>query len=291
VSEALIVWQQPERRGLAVSAHRLVHIYRVEGNDVVALTSVDFDIAAGQMVGLLGPSGSGKSTMLTLLAGLHQPSAGRLTVGPHDLSNIDDSARNRLRALEVGTILQGARRNLLPYATAEQNVAFAQRPARRLSENLPRPREVLDLVGMADKASARLGDLTPGELQTVAVAVAISALPGLLLADEPTSQLDHHQRDAVLDAIEAVNTSVGTTVLLVTHDPDVAARMPRRITIRDGRIGSEGHGGEELAVIGRDGSLQLPPEVLEHLPVGSLLRVRLLPNNDVLLERRDGDAR
>ena len=140
---------QRSPRGLAVSAHRLVHIYRVEGNDVVALTSVDLDIDAGQMVALLGPSGSGKSTMLTLLAGLHVPSAGRLTVGDHDLANIDDRARNRLRAVEVGTVLQGARRNLLPYATPEQNVAFAQHPARRLGEELPEPREILDLVGMA----------------------------------------------------------------------------------------------------------------------------------------------
>ena len=275
------------RRGLAVSAHRLVHIYRVEGNDVVALTSVDLEIAAGQMVALIGPSGSGKSTMLTLLAGLHQPSAGRLSVGAHDLSSIDDAARDRLRAVEVGTVLQGARRNLLPYASIEQNVAFAQRPARRFGQDVPRPREVLDMVGIADHARAKIEELTPGQVQTVAVAVAMAALPGLLLADEPTSQLDHRQRDRVLEAIQSVNATVGTTVLLVTHDPEVAARMPRRITIRDGRIGSEGHGGEDLAVIGRDGSLQLPPDVLEDLPVGSLLKVRVLPTGDVLLERRD----
>jgi len=289
MSEALIELDSTARpRGLAVSAHRLVHIYRVEGNDVVALTSVDLDIAPGEMVALIGPSGSGKSTMLTLLAGLHQPSAGRLTVGPHDLSNIDDAERNRLRAIEVGTVLQGARRNLLAYATVEQNVAFAHRPARKYKETLPSPREVLDLVGMADHARSDLGELTPGQLQTVAVAVAISALPGLLLADEPTSQLDHRHRDVVLHAIQRVNTSIGTTVLLVTHDPEVAARMPRRITIRDGRIGAEGHGGEDLAVIGRDGSLQLPPDVLEHLPVGSLMRVRLQPDRSVLLERYEG---
>jgi len=288
MTDAVITLDPVKPRGLGVSAHRLVHIYRVEGNDVVALTSVDLDIAPGQMVALLGPSGSGKSTMLTLLAGLHQPSAGRLTVGPHDLSNIGDGERDRLRALQVGTVLQGARRNLLPYASAEQNVAFAQRPARRLGEQLPTPRQVLDLVGMADYAPSRLGELTPGQLQVVAVAVAISALPGLLLADEPTSQLDHRHRDVVVDAIHAVNAAIGTTVLLVTHDPDVAARMPRRITIRDGRISSEGHGGEDLAVIGRDGSLQLPPDVLEHVPVGSLVRARLMPNGDVLLERHEG---
>ncbi|HEV7206072.1 MAG TPA: ATP-binding cassette domain-containing protein [Jatrophihabitans sp.] len=289
IDDYIVAEDQFRSGGLAVSAHQLVHIYRVEGNDVVALTSVDLDIAAGQMVALLGPSGSGKSTMLTLLAGLHQPSAGRLRVGTHNLSNLEPKERDALRATEVGTVLQGAARNLLPYATPEQNVAFAQAAAVRLGKSVPEPRAILDLVGMVEHARRRLRELTPGQLQTVAVAVAISALPGLLLADEPTSQLDHEHRDDVLDAITRINRQIGTTVLLVTHDPEVAARMPRRITIRDGRIGSEGHGTEELAVIGRDGSLQLPPDILEGMPAGSLLRVRRLPGGEVMLERIDGD--
>ena len=124
----------------------------------------------------------------------------------------------------------------------------------------------------------------------MAVAVAMAALPGLLLADEPTSQLDHQHRDEVLDALHSINSGVGTTVLTVTHDPEVAARMPRRITIRDGRVGSEGVGTEEFAVIGRDGSLQLPPDILEQIPTGSLLRVRLLPSGEVLLGRAEQDG-
>lgn len=275
--------------GLGVSVHGLVHIYRLEGNDVVALTSVDLDIAPGQQVALLGPSGSGKSTLLTLLAGLHRPSAGRLHIGEHDLAAMDAAELDRLRAAEVGTILQGAARNLLPYASPAQNVEFAQRPARRAGKQIPAPTEVLGLVGMAGAAQARLATLTPGQLQRVAVAVAMAALPGLLLADEPTSQLDHAHRDEVMDALHRINAEVGTTVLTVTHDPDVAAQMPRRITIRDGRVGSEGVGTEEFAVVGRDGSLQLPPDVLEHVPVGSLLRVQLLPDGDVLLGR-NGDG-
>ena len=273
--------------GLAVSARRLVHIYRVEGNDVVALTSVDLDLAAGDLVAMLGPSGSGKSTMLTLLAGLHRPSAGRLLLGEHDLATVPDKARDALRATEVGMLLQGAGRNLLPYATPAQNVRVAQSAARRAGKDLPSPREVLDLVGMADHADAALHTLTPGQLQVVAVAVAVSALPGLLLADEPTSQLDHRQRDDVLDAVLGVNAATGMTVLLVTHDADVAARLPRRITIRDGRIGSEGKGTEDFAVVGRDGSLQLPPDVLDRIPAGSLLRVQLLPDGTVLLATTD----
>jgi ABC-type lipoprotein export system ATPase subunit len=264
-----------------------VHIYRLEGNDVVALTSVDLEVPAGQLVGLLGPSGSGKSTLITLLAGVQRPSAGRLRVGDYDLSVLEDQELDRLRAVEVGAVLQGAVRNLLSYATPTQNVAFAQKAARRLGAGpLPRPTEVLDLLSLADCAERRLAELTPGQLQRLAVAVGMATLPGLLLADEPTSQLDHRYRDEVLQAIGAVNASVGTTVITVTHDPEVAARMPRTIIIRDGRIGAEGHGGEDFAVLGRDGSLQLPPDVRERLAPGTLLRVQLNPDGTVLLDPR-----
>ena len=278
-------------RGLPVSAHGLVHIYRLEGNDVVALTSVDLEVPAGQLVGLLGPSGSGKSTLLTLLAGVQRPSAGRLRVGEYDLSVLEDPELDRLRAVEVGAVLQGAVRNLLSYATPAQNVTFAQKAARRLGvRQLPRPAEVLDLLALADCAERRLVELTPGQLQRLAVAVGMATLPGLLLADEPSSQLDHRYRDEVLQAIGSVNASVGTTVITVTHDPEVAARMPRTITIRDGRIGAEGHGGEDFAVLGRDGSLQLPPDVRERLAPGTLLRVRLNPDGTVLLDPRGPGA-
>ncbi|HEY7049239.1 MAG TPA: ATP-binding cassette domain-containing protein [Jatrophihabitantaceae bacterium] len=262
--------------GIGVSAHGLVHVYRIEGNDVVALTSVDLEVTAGQMLGVIGPSGSGKSTLLSLLSGLQRPTAGKLRVGDHDLSALSEPELTRLRALQVGSVLQGAPRNLLPYATPEQNVAFAQTAARRFGRtDLAGPREVLDLLGLADSARRRLVELTPGQLQRLAVAVGMASMPGLLLADEPTSQLDHGYRDEVLDAITTVNRTVGTTVIAVTHDPDVAARMPRTITIRDGRIGSEGHAGEQFAVVGRDGSVQLPPDVFVAVPAGSLLRVQL----------------
>ncbi|SDI80526.1 ABC-type lipoprotein export system, ATPase component [Frankineae bacterium MT45] len=277
-------------RGLAVSAHGLVHIYRVEGNDVVALTSVDLEIAAGQMVGLLGPSGSGKSTLLTLLAGLQRPSAGRLRVGAHDLAAVEPDDLDGMRATEVGVVLQGAARNLLPYTTPRRNVAFAQRAARRRGRSdLPEAATVLALLGLGGQLDRPLGQLTPGQLQRVAVATGMAALPGLLLADEPTSQLDHRHRDEVLDAIADVNAQLGTTVITVTHDPDVAARMPRTITIRDGRIGAEGRGGEEFVVVGRDGSVQLPPDIRVRFTAGDLLRVDLTDDGVVHLRPRDTD--
>ena len=270
--------RRSERRGLAVSTHGLVHIYRAEGHDVAALAGVDLDVRAGEMVGLLGPSGAGKSTLLTLFGGLMRPSAGRIRIGGHDLSRMDEPALDEYRAADVGMVLQGAGRNLLPYLGPRDNVAFAQSAARAVGRPVPAPGEVLELVGLTDVARTPLSSMTPGRLQLTALAVAISTLPGLLLADEPTSQLDHRARDLVLDRLHEVNRQVGTTVVLVTHDAEVAARLPRTITIRDGRVGGEGRQGEEYAVVSADGSLPLPDDVLGDFPPGSLIRVH-----------RDGD--
>jgi ABC-type lipoprotein export system ATPase subunit len=275
--------------GLAVAATGLVHIYRSEGTDVVALSGVDLHVSPGQMVALLGPSGSGKSTLISLLAGLQRPSAGRLRVGDTDIAGLDEAGLDELRAGSLGVVVQGAAGNLLPYATAEQNVAFAQRAARRRRPDLPPARAVLDLVGLGAVAAASPGSLTPGQLQRLAVAVGMAGLPGLLLADEPTSQLDHHYRDEVIDAMHRLNERVGTTVVAVTHDPAVAERMHRTITIRDGRVGAEGLEGEEYAVIGRDGSLQLPPELRDRLPPGTLVRVAPNADGTVVLDPREGE--
>jgi ABC-type lipoprotein export system ATPase subunit len=250
-----------------------VHIYHAEGHDVAALSGVDLDVAAGELVGLLGPSGSGKSTLMSLLAGVLRPSAGKVHVGDTEVSAAGPRDLDRLRATEVGLMLQGAARNLLPHATAADNVRFAQHPARRAGRVLPDPAEVLGDVGLADDGDRPLADLTPGALQLAAVAVAISTRPGLLLCDEPTSQLDHAARDRVLAALAHVNDTHGTTVVLVTHDPEVARVLPRTVTIRDGRIGGEGRSGEEYAVVTADGFLPLPGHALDRLPPGTLVRL------------------
>ncbi len=270
--------------GLAVSTHGLVHIYRSDGHDVAALSGVGVTIQPGELVGLLGPSGSGKSTLLQLCGGLLEPSAGRLQVGGHEIGRMSRIELDRMRAGDVGIVVQGAARNLIPYLDAEDNVRYAQAAARSRRRDLPDPGDVLALVGLGERRSAPLRELTPGQVQLLAVAVGIATYPGLLLADEPTSQLDHRARDAVIDAIRTVNRTVGMTVLLITHDPDVAAALPRTITIRDGRIAGEGRSGEEFAVVAADGSLPLPPHVAEILPPGTLVRVtdadgeiRLLP--------------
>jgi ABC-type lipoprotein export system ATPase subunit len=253
-----------------------VHIYRSEGYDVAALAGVDLSVAAGEMVGLLGPSGAGKSTLIGLLGGLFRPSAGKIFVGDVELSAVSTKELDALRARDVSLMLQGAARNLLPYCTPAENVAFAQRAALRSgTEGLPDARETLETVGLGALADAPLTALTPGHLQLAAVAVAVATGPRVLLADEPTSQLDHEARDEVLSVIAGINRTLGTTVVLVTHDPAVAGQLPRTVTIRDGRIGGEGREGQEYAVVNADGFLPLPGHVLADLPPGTLLRVHL----------------
>jgi putative ABC transport system ATP-binding protein len=276
--------------GLPVRTERLVHLYHTEGHDVAALSGVDLDVRGGELVGLLGPSGAGKSTLLSLLGGMFRPSAGKIFLGDVELSGLSERDLDELRAARVSIMLQGAARNLVPYRNPEQNVAFAQRWARRRTADLPAPREVLAAVGLADHAHAPLPSLTAGQLQLTAVAVALASRPGLLLADEPTSQLDHAARDTVLQAIARANRELGTTVLLVTHDPAVAQRLPRTVTIRDGKIGGEGRLGEEYAVVTADGFLPLPAHALPRLPAGTLVRVRSVPDGFLLVVEDGGSS-
>lgn len=259
--------------GLPVMTAGLVHIYRAEHHDVAALAGVDLSVQAGEMVALLGPSGAGKSTLLTLFGGLLRPSAGIVRIGDHELSRMSESDLDALRARDVGIVLQGAARNLIPHKTIRENVAFAQGPRRGKDDDLVPVDEVLDLVRLRERADLPITSLTPGELQRGALAVAISTRPGLLLGDEPTSQLDHEARDQVLETLSDINASWGTTIIVVTHDPEVAAGMPRTLTIRDGRVGAEGREGEEFAVVSADGSMPLPPHVLATLTPGTLVRL------------------
>ena len=275
---------------IAVSCRGLVYIYRLEGYDVVALSGVDLDISPGESVALLGPSGSGKSTLLSVVAGLLPPSAGRLVLGEQEMTKASPAEFAELRSTQVGVVLQGTARNLLPYLSAEQNVRFAQRGASR--RDRPAPRDVLSLVGLSGRGRGRIrpGDLTPGERQRLALAVALANRPGLLLADEPTSQLDSRARDEVVAALAAVNAA-GTTVVVVTHDPSVGTKMSRTVTIRDGRVGAEGRLGADYAVVGRDGSIHLPSDVLELFPPGTLVEVLLERDGTARLLPRDGVVR
>lgn len=260
--------------GLAVACRRVVHIYRAEAGDVVALAGVDLSIGPGETLALVGPSGSGKSTLISLLSGLMRPSAGRVNIGTYDMGKLSDGEIARLRGTEIGVVLQGAARNLLPYATLHRNIWLAQRRAASTKGvTLDDPDRILDLVGLPGLGRSRIHDLAPGARQRAALAVGIAAGPGLLLVDEPTSQLDTAGRDEVMTALETVNAERDTTIVVVTHDSDVGTRLGRAVTIRDGRVGAEGRDGQDFAVVAGDGTVQLPPEILGTFPPGTLFTV------------------
>jgi len=268
--------EEGHRRSGGASVHMrgVVHLYQQAGEDIVALRGVDLDIEAGEMVALLGPSGMGKSTVLRLLAGMMRPSAGQVLVGDVNLARVSARELQALRALEIGYVVQDTGANLLPYAGATQNLWFAQQGARaRGRRQLWPPEALLGLLGLGAEVDRPVADLPRGTQQLVALAAAVAASPRLLLADEPTSQLDSEATGGVIALLQRINTELGTTVVIVTHDPLVARALPRTVTIRDGRVGAEGHRGEEYAVIDGAGSVQLSPEVLEVLTPGSLVRV------------------
>lgn len=263
------------QRGIAVRCEGVVHLYRTfAGHDAVALQGVDLEIDAGERVAFLGPSGSGKSTLLSLLGGIQRPSAGRIFLGDDDISRISERLVARIRARRVSTMLQGATRNLLPYATSLQNIGFARMALRGAeTADLLDPDELLERVGLTGQADQPVSSMSGGQRQRLALACAVSTGPELLLADEPTSQLSHADRDAVVGLIHQLGEELGTTVIVVTHQPEVAETFPRTITIRNGRVGMEGRAGAEYAVIGPEGMLHLPVHVGGEWSPGTLVRI------------------
>lgn len=260
--------------GLAVTTRGLVHVYRLEGQDVAALAGVDLAVLPGETVCLLGPSGSGKSTLLSLLGGLQRPSAGRVQIGAYDLMDMSPAELDRFRAEEIGIVLQGGRRNLIPYLDGRENIDFGRSlGGSRRSAELLGADEILELVGAAEVGGLLPREMTPGQAQLAAIAVAMACRPGLLLADEPTAALSHAARDRVLEAVTEINRVAGVTVVVVSHDEAVARSMRRTVTIRDGRVGGEGRDGQEYAVVAADGSLPLPATALVDFPAGTAVRV------------------
>jgi ABC-type lipoprotein export system ATPase subunit len=241
---------------------------------VVALQGVDLDIGAGERVAFLGPSGSGKSTLLTLLGGIQKPSAGRIFLGEDEISRLGERFLARIRARRVSTMLQGSTRNLLAYATARQNLGFA-RLALSKSERkeVVGDRELLAKVGLEDQEDQVVSTMSGGQRQRLALACAVSTMPQLLLADEPTSQLSHEDRDHVIELIHELGDDLGTTIVVVTHQPEVAATFPRTVTMKGGRVGAEGRHGAEYVVIGAEGVVHLPTHLAAEWPQGTLVRI------------------
>jgi ABC-type lipoprotein export system ATPase subunit len=210
---------------------------------VTALADVDLAIAAGERLGLSGRSGSGKTTLLHVLGGLLVPTSGVVLLGGQPLSSLDAAARGEARARSVAYVFQGA--NLLPTFTAFENVAFAAHVSQArvadadAQERASAPEAVLKLVGLGAKLDALPSELSGGEAQRVAIARALAQRPALLLCDEPTGQLDSDTGSRVLDLIEALHQRLGFALVIATHDPQVAARCDRIVSLEDGRIAGD----------------------------------------------------
>jgi peptide/nickel transport system ATP-binding protein len=274
-----------------IRCDNLVKIYKVADLEVVALQGLDLEVAAGEMMAIVGVSGSGKSTLLNVIGGLDVPSAGQVEVAGYDLLAMDRRRRVRYKREVVGFVWQQPGRNLLPYLSARENVELPISLARAAARRR-RAMDLLDMLGLADRAEFRPERLSGGEQQLVALAVALANHPPLLLADELTGQLDSRAANGVFDALHRLNRELNTTIVIVTHDPQVVVRVDRVVGIRDGRTSTElrretDHRGyrtadgaeEEWVILDRAGRLQLPQEYVDELAMRGRVKVRLEPDH------------
>ena len=269
----------------------LVRIFKTAEIEVVALQGLDLHVEPGEIITVIGASGSGKSTLLNVLGGLDEPTAGTAMVGSHDLMQMSGAERNDYRRNVVGFVWQQTSRNLQPYLDARRNVEFPlaiagePRRTRRIKAE-----QLLELVGLIDRADHRPSELSGGEQQRVAIAVALANQPQLLLADEPTGELDVATAIEVFGVLRRVNEELGVTAVIVTHDPLVSQQVDRTVSIRDGRISSEivreGAGLDASRVIAREfsvldsaGRLQLPEGYVAALDLKRRVRLELEPDH------------
>ena len=223
-----------------IQCRDLFKIYKLADLEVVALRGLDLEVMQGEFMAIVGASGSGKTTLLNTLASLDAPSAGQASVGGRDLLNMTEKERVEFRRREVGFVWQSPSRNLLPYLTALENVrvpmAIVGVP---FGEQQDRATELLFLVGLEAKTGRLPHQLSGGEQQRVAIAVALANQPALLLADEPTGELDSATADQVLGALQGTCRTLGVTMVIVSHYPGVGRFADRVVQIRDGRIVTE----------------------------------------------------
>jgi putative ABC transport system ATP-binding protein len=218
-----------------VTAQNLTKTYRVGEIEVHALRGVDLKIEGGEFVAIVGPSGSGKSTLFNILGGLTPPTSGTVLIDGRDLIKMSEADRTRLRKTTVGFVFQ--KYNLLPTLTGADNIEIARDIAgKKGHERDPQFDETLALLGIASRLKHKPRALSGGEQQRIAIARALVNHPALLLADEPTGNLDTENSTAVLSVLQGLNKRLGQTILMITHNPEAAAYAHRKVTMRDGRI-------------------------------------------------------
>ena len=273
-----------------ITCEDLFKIYKVADLEVVALRGLDLKVDRGEVVAIVGASGSGKSTLLNILAGYDNPSAGNIRVGKRDLLRMNPGDVEEYRKLEVGFIWQQTSRNLFPYLTALENVALPMMlTSVKGTERNDRASRLLNIVGLAHRLDHTPEKLSGGEQQRVAIAVGLANNPPLLLADEPTGELDDVTASEILDLFGEVNNELGTTIVIVTHDPDIAYKVGRVVLIRDGKTSTEirrrvsyqsisGSADtekelEEFILVDGSGRIQVPRDILEELGIGERAKI------------------
>ena len=281
-----------------IECENLVKIYKTKDIEVLALQGLELRIDKGELLAIVGNSGSGKSTFLNLLGGLDRPSAGKLVVDGKDLFKLSEKELVEYKRHTVGFVWQNNARNMLPYLTAWQNV---QMPMLFDSGKKKRDRalELLEMVGMSHRKDHRLDQMSGGEQQRVAIAIALANDPKILLADEPTGAVDVKTGAYILDVLRSINETTGITTVIVTHDRQLTKKVNRVVSIRDGKLSSErvmkqsyrdrlseisafteeSEVQDEFTVLDRAGRLQIPREYLEQLQ---------LQGNKVRVEYKDG---
>ncbi len=294
-----------------IQCDNLVKVYRIGDQEVFALQGLDLTVAQGELMAIVGASGSGKSTLLNILGGLDRPTAGMALVGGMNLLKLSSFRLNEYRRHKVGFVWQQTSRNLIPYISAVENVELLMTLAgKTLAHKRSWARSLLDSVGLGNRMRHRLAQLSGGEQQRVAIAVALANKPNMLLADEPTGELDSVTSTKILDIFRKLNQELKITILIVTHDESIAAHVDRVVAIRDGktsmeriRIGSlqdssgdrtrggpheaPGPDGDqpstqepshyhEYVVLDSAGRLQIPPEYREKLNIGDRVELDLV---------------
>ncbi len=288
----------------------LVKIFKVANLEVVALQGLDLVVHRGELLGVVGASGSGKSTLMNILGGLDRPSAGRVFVDGRDLLKMSDSDLNAYRSTKVGFVWQQGARNLISYLSALENVKLPIIIAGRVTRDTTKRAEMLlDAVGLADRKHHRLVEMSGGEQQRVAIAVALANDPTLLLADEPTGEVDSNTAIQIFNIFKELNREFGLTTMIVSHDQTIARHVDRVVAIRDGKTssetvrsmaapaanngadGSEGEGEhaeadkeqdqavyEEVTLLDAAGRLQIPRDFLEHFNIQRRVFVDMVEN-------------
>jgi len=286
-----------------IICENLVKIYSLTSEsgatvEVQALQGLDITVREGEMLGIVGASGSGKSTLLNVLGGLDRPTGGRALVGQQDLGRLSESAMDGYRRNTVGFVWQQGARNLIPYLTALENVELPLTLAGQVGRSTrDRALELLKLVNLRERMGHRLEELSGGEQQRVAIAIALANNPKLLLADEPTGELDTATAQTVYDLLRNLNKDLNLTMVIVSHDPGIARHVDRVVAVRDGKLASEtvrvqkSDGGEhhvELSVLDAVGRLQIPREYLEQFDIKRRVLVEATAEG-ILIRKPDGE--